>query len=89
MTDSDNLRLCTNCGDYDTTNDNGICWHCREQEMIDDAVPDAPPYDWDEGYEPLCAYCRRSGVDLLHLSEDVWICPSCNYEYYADDEDDL
>lgn len=40
--DYDNLRYCKNCADRLTTNPSGICSNCREQEMIDDAVPDAP-----------------------------------------------
>ncbi len=49
--DSDNLRLCSNCADYETTSPDGICWHCKEQDMIDNA--EVTPIDWsawDEEY---------------------------------------
>lgn len=41
---TDNLRLCKNCADYETTSPDGICSHCKEQSMIDDIVP--TPFDW-------------------------------------------
>lgn len=42
---SDNLVLCENCGQYETTSPRRVCWRCLEQDMIDNAEPPGP-IDW-------------------------------------------
>lgn len=68
--DTDNLRICKTCGQYETNATSGICWCCREQEMIDDA--DIEPSDW-------------SVWDEYDQDEEDWIeaqpgcgCPFCH-----------
>jgi len=33
--DSDNLRVCTRCRQYETTSPDSVCSHCKEQDAID------------------------------------------------------
>lgn len=30
------LRTCIRCGQYETTAPHGVCWRCKQQEIIDD-----------------------------------------------------
>lgn len=85
MFDADNLRICTRCRDRETTSPSGICHVCREQDMIDDAVPDGPIVwagddddDWDELMEDINDDPRTEEeiADLL----DAGICPECGAE---------
>lgn len=36
LRDTDNLRICIRCGQYETTAPHGFCWRCKQQEIIDD-----------------------------------------------------
>jgi len=56
----DNLHVCSRCGDYETTNPDGICWHCKEQDMIDTIVP-GEDFDIHEKLKDVytCKICGR------------------------------
>ena len=69
---SDNLRLCKNCASYETTNPDGICWHCKEQDMIDDAIP--PMKDF------VCWGCGKE----YYVDEEF--CPECGGEIWTREE---
>lgn len=89
--DIDNLRLCINCADRETTSPDGICSNCKEQSMIDDSVP--TPFDWsvwddddDEIKEPSCAYCGAK-AGIIHMHDTEWACSTCWRDEYGEDDE--
>lgn len=48
LNEDDGLRLCSVCEDRYTQNEDGICWACKHQQMIDDSAPDAIPFAYED-----------------------------------------
>jgi hypothetical protein len=76
----DGLRLCSVCGDRETTDD--VCWSCRQQEMIDndtdynpEALPDA---DDQPDFEP--DDCQVSGHQWEYVGNGCYQCTYCGAE---------
>lgn len=54
--------------------------HLRILEMNDDTTEKL-----SEQSDPHCPGCK--GGDLWPISEDYWICPVCDTEYFTEDDD--
>lgn len=73
MSDWDNLRLCSVCGDRETTSD--ICWSCRLQEQIDNS-----------DYVPTnCPKCKSFEVVFdFHDNCEFWTCEKCDHVWQGE-----
>jgi hypothetical protein len=67
----DNLRLCSVCGDQETTNESGVCHSCKTQEQIDNS-------DWAP---IMCPLCRHSLCIQHDWTKPIYVCEICGHEF--------